>query len=102
LAIVFVGLNFRSWVIGQADRSLLFFALVLPALSAAPFIVEVRFFMPLIFGYSALGVFTLKDGVQAIFRKGLHVHCLGFIALCLLHSAAMYDHLKHVVLWQAW
>ncbi|SHK02650.1 Dolichyl-phosphate-mannose-protein mannosyltransferase [Aureimonas altamirensis DSM 21988] len=83
----------------KMQRILMLIALVFPAFSAIPFIVEVRFFMPLIVGYSALGIFALRDCLPYMVRKDFYVQLLIFVGLCLLNSSSMFETTDPVLLW---
>ncbi|UHD45332.1 glycosyltransferase family 39 protein [Aureimonas altamirensis] len=89
----------RSYGEMKTQRILILLALIFPAFSAIPFIVEVRFFMPLIVGYSALGIFALRDCLPYMRRSGLYIHFLIFIGLCLLNSASMFESTEPILLW---
>lgn len=77
----------RAWRGSDRRAPVVLACILLPGLSAIPFVVEVRFFIPLIALVHALAFFGLPLAAPAIRNKWLAASLAGFMGSCLALSA---------------
>lgn len=102
LALVIIFAKLSWWRQNGQYAPFLLLALAVPGFSAIPFIVEVRFFMPLILAYSAISIFALSDGIKTLYIKNLYWYLLAFILLCFLNSTNLFNSLEKVIPLTPW
>lgn len=86
-----------AWSGKKWRRLLLMLAVTIPALSAVPFVIEVRFFIPVIIVIYAMAIFSIKEAVQMVRENYLTQHLVIFISLCALLSLRVMNSIENFV-----
>lgn len=84
-----VRLHARQWVAGDGRLAWTALAVVAPALSAVPFVIEVRFFIPMLVFAHALALFAIRDVLAHVVSRRLWVEWAVVVGLCLLLSLSV-------------
>lgn len=102
LSLVILSTKFSLWWRSEKFPLLLLSAIVIPTMSSIPFMVEVRFFMPLTMTFIGISIFGLRDSTNTIKANGLHMYLAFFVALCFLLSASVLVNAEKVIPLKIW
>jgi len=102
LTLVIVTANISLWRLSKKYVLLLLSGITIPGVSAIPFMVEVRFFMPLTMTFIAISIFAFRDGINVIKANSLYMHFALFVAFCFLLSVSVLNSADQVIPLKIW